>query len=749
MTFLIFSLSLECNLSLGQVKYEMEDGSIFREVTEEAGITYQGTSFGHAWSDINLDGYPDLVSTGHGRARLYINQKDGTFKETDIPYYKILDTIDGEVYPYRFFDMHAPTFVDINDDGYPDLYIPLGGDMGRSEGKENLLFLNDNGRLVFENKAAEYLIQDSLGRGRQAVFFDYNEDGYLDFLNCNFDRGDNLYNSSLYTFHEETGQYRRNQDFGLGNVTSLRSASIMQSRNKDTGYLVNIGVLNTIDVYDYSEYPFKKVFNKTHFGLRDNAIADFNGDGYQDIFSVARSYSSEAVLVNDTTLKTYLYAGSNKIGYNDENKVTFETDGIITIESKVYPYKGSVTKYWRIGKSAYAPDTEIFSLSSENSKNQGFAPLCLLCLGVNIGYNVKQNMWEVFNSDPIDNLGAAVTITSTKPIKNLRTVNFNNDGVNMPDRMYLSTGKANVFQADSDFLKNAPNISAGVSVVAADFDNDMDVDIIISNQGGAVNYPNLYYENDGRGKFTRVENFGAESTIGGRGGSISVVDYDNDGFLDLFIENGEGVLGEGAVPLSFNDGPDRLYKNKGNENHWIKFQLTDKEGTGNKLAIGTTVHCYTGGVKQVRLKGGETHAFAQNDPTVHFGLGKNIQIDSVEIIWPDKKMQTYYELSADSMYYIDKSGTPNERPNRPALKFDCKVFPNPASDFIRISNVFYSHATEVSVYDFLGKLVRFENYGTPEIVPAISTADLPNGIYTVKILYENKEECISKFQVHR
>lgn len=728
-----------------------EEGSLFREVSGEAGFTYSGVSFGHAWTDIDLDGYPDLFCTGHGKAQLYMNQKDGTFRVTDIPFYKINDTIDGEVIPKAYYDMHGATFTDINHDGYPDLYIQLGGDMGRTSGKQNLLFLNDNGTLIFENRAAEYLLQDSLGRGRSTLFFDQNKDGYVDFINSNFDRGDKLYSTSLYTYDSGNEYFSRSQDFGL-DVTSLRGTTLIQTRIESVQHVVAVTDLeDRMDVYDYVRIPFRTVASKKHFGIRDVAVADFNGDGFQDIFTVSNRYASEATLLNDTTLLVYLYSGAKKVGYNDENKVSFKTAGEITIDSKIYPYKGGIAKYWRIGRNSYHPDTDVFSLNAEDSKNHNFSPLCLLCLGVNIGYNTQDQKWEVFNTDPIDNLQSAIKITSTKPFEDIRTYNFQRSDLLSSDKLFLSLNNGG-FQEAADFLLNDQNISTGVSVVAADFDNDMDEDLLISCQGAAVNYPNRYYENDGTGKFRLIENFGATSAIGGRSGSVSAADFDNDGFLDVFAENGEGLIGEGAVPLSFNDGPYRLYKNKGNQNHWVKFRIYDEQSKGNKLAIGTTIYCYAGGKKQVRLKGAESHIYAQNDPTIHFGLGRNDMIDSVEVFWPGGGKSIHYNVSADSMYLITSrevtvgNGKVNESPS----KKECNgvVYPNPVSDYVLISKENTIKRIEsINIYNYMGKNVYTETVrGRYEASP-VSINGWSNGNYVLKIEYEDKNYCYLRFQV--
>ena len=101
--------------------------------------------------------------------------------------------------------------------------------------------------------------------------------------------------------------------------------------------------------------------------------------------------------------------------------------------------------------------------------------------------------------------------------------------------------------------------------------------------------------------------FGATGSKLGRSGALTTSDYNNDGFVDVFLENGEGKVSDDGVPFHFNNGPSQLFLNKGNQNHWVEFDL--KEPTGNRLAVGTVVYCYLNGERQVRLKGFITSPF--------------------------------------------------------------------------------------------------------------------------------------------
>jgi hypothetical protein len=145
--------------------------------------------------------------------------------------------------------------------------------------------------------------------------------------------------------------------------------------------------------------------------------------------------------------------------------------------------------------------------------------------------------------------------------------------------------------------------------------------------------------NDGAAKFIDVaQAVGATDTYDGR--SVALVDLWNRGVLDV-VEANQG-------------GPLLVYKNTvqpGNE--WVGFSL---EGTvSNRSAIGAQVTLYWNGQQQVQQVTGGTGFAAQNDRRLHFGLGKNPQIEKAVIRWPSGKEQTIENLVPGRFYNIKEA----------------------------------------------------------------------------------------------
>src|SRR6266404_2355715 len=135
-------------------------------------FVYNGA--GVAVGDIDNDGLPDIFFAGNMvSSRLYLNK--GNMRFEDI-------TQSAGVMTNRWAT--GVTLVDINNDGYLDIYVSVSGPpWSKPEERANLLFIN-NGDHTFTEAAARYGIADT-GFTTHAVFFDYNGDGYLDLFLLN------------------------------------------------------------------------------------------------------------------------------------------------------------------------------------------------------------------------------------------------------------------------------------------------------------------------------------------------------------------------------------------------------------------------------------------------------------------------------------------------------------------------------------------------------------------------------------
>jgi ASPIC and UnbV/FG-GAP-like repeat len=190
---------------------------------------------------------------------------------------------------------------------------------------------------------------------------------------------------------------------------------------------------------------------------------------------------------------------------------------------------------------------------------------------------------------------------------------------------------------------------SGLGIVAnnraaawGDYDNDGYLDLYIVNSGSdpAGKGSNYLYRNNRDGTFTDVaSSAGVEDLVVNRGRGAAWGDYDNDGFLDLFVTNGESNT-------QFELGPQILYHNQGNGNNWLKVILVGT--TSNRQGLGAKVTIQIGPTIQYReANGASGHFLSQGAGPLHFGLGRATVVDQITVRWPSGVNQILSNMSAN------------------------------------------------------------------------------------------------------
>jgi len=257
----------------------------------------------------------------------------------------------------------------------------------------------------------------------------------------------------------------------------------------------------------------------------------------------------------------------------------------------------------------------------------------------------------------------------------------------------------------------------------ADYDHDGKLDLLVTNYTDQIN--NLY-RNLGAGAFSDMSwaaKLGQPSYRYIKWGA-GFVDFDNDGWVDIFINNGHVYPQVDAIPNSpgykepmqmfrnnhdgtfediskasgvfemppesrrgaafgdvYNDGnmdvlvlnigqaPSLLINKTRNSNHRVAFHLIGIKS--NSAAIGARVTIHAAGVTQFNeVRSGGSY-LSQNDLRPHFGLGAADKMDTVEVSWPSGQTEVLRDVPADFIYTITESKAITARlPLVPPLKPD-------------------------------------------------------------------------------
>lgn len=622
----------------------------FSDVTDSAGLTHFGQSWGVAWGDFNNDGWPDLYDGNHReKPSFFINQKDGTFVNS-------VDVIFSHNEIVDHADTHGAQWVDLNNDGYKDLVVQVGSNGGAStsflEWYNTQILMNENGQILIQ-KAEELDLAHPEFRGRTPLAFDYDKDGLLDILFTNMEFiGPRIFNQSSFMIFEDKSEE--------SNLLSIENAvyAVITDFNNDNNHELLIAQ-QTAQILNYNVPFFEDVSTALciddRFGFMeyDVALGDFDGDLRTDVFKGGWDFGTTLLEQpsQDVLAFKYLWSSSptiKEIGFSFRTigKVTFNMEGAWVVECNS---TGDSDYYF--GSTGWHPQCDtyetslILELSPNESLNQGIYNYTVDNDPgiVVVGYDPDIDLWKLVFTYEDGGLGVETPtlsglIESENPITIIDRIGEYTERAKASSKMYYNT--------ISGFIKTGAGIgidqieAGGNYVVSADFDNDEDLDIYASTTTQISNVPDVFYENIG-GTFIKHE-VGVDS-LEGVGQTLAVADFDLDGYIDIYVTHGSGNF-------PFNNGAHQLLKNLGHGNNWLQIDL---EGiSSNRDGIGTKLILTAGGKTQIREQNGGLHRYAQNFDRIHFGLGSNEKVEKLELFWPSGITQVVTNIPANQIIRI-------------------------------------------------------------------------------------------------
>ena len=490
------------------------------------------------------------------------------------------------------------SIIDINADGWDDIYLNVGG-ANCTNDCNNLLFihkgLNKEGIPVFEEKALAYGLNDG-NYSQQTVFFDHDQDGDLD----------------AYIVHN-------------GNVTTDKNTPVpkryMPAHLKD--YLMQ---------NDFDERLGHPVFTNvskdvgiTHqgFGL-GVGINDFNNDGKVDVY-VSNDFVTEDLL--------YLNAQSDTTSYFNEVSKSFlghETYNAMGVDisdvnndalSDIVVLDMFPEDYQRQKKMIGAMNYDRYRLAQRNNYASQYMRNTLQLNNGSIDGQLLQ----------ASEVGYLSNIYSTDWSWSPLAQDYDNDG---DKDLYVTNGYAKDI-TDLDFI----NYTQKNNLFGNDQTRSKKLNEFLSKVP-EVRLNNYFFENTGESTFKDVSTSWFDE-LPSLSNGVASADLDADGDLDLVVNN----INETAfiIENKTNDNP---------KNHFLQIVL--KGNSQNKTGIGAKVNLFSNGQQQHHFQSVVRGYLSSIDPIVHFGLKAN-HIDSVQVIWPTKKVSVLKDLAANQRIVIQES----------------------------------------------------------------------------------------------
>jgi hypothetical protein len=431
------------------------------------------------------------------------------------------------------------------------------------------------------------------------------------------------------------------------------------------------------------------------------AVGDYNNDGRPDMFvgnfGVSRLYRNNGdgtftdVAEKLNVARNGWSTGASWGDYDGDGRLDLFVPGYVQIDfGNLPPIPADATKPGNVGKNFCQFRGVPVMCGPRGLPGEGDTLYHQKADGTFEDVSVKSGV-----NDPEKYYGFSSAFVHVDDDKLLDLIVINDS---TPNQLYINKGDGTfeeIGYPSGLALNENGREQAGMGLAVGDYDNDGRVDFHVTNFSDDSN---TLYHNDGDNNFTDVT-FQAglgEISIPFLGWATSFLDFDNDGWLDLFVVNGHvyptvdmhqwgtsyaqqallfrnakakfervsappgnalanawagrglavGDLdADGRVDLVINnlDSKPVLLRNvAAATGHWLGLRLTgDAAKKTPRDAIGSVVYLTTGNTRQRREVISGAVYCSQNDLTLHFGLGAATKVDKLEVKWSDGSTENF------------------------------------------------------------------------------------------------------------
>jgi hypothetical protein len=588
-----------------------------------------------------------------------------------------------------YYDGGGVAVGDIDGDGLPDLYFTAN--LGA-----NRLYRN-KGNYRFEDITARAGVADSIGWKTGVTMADVNGDGKVDIYVSGVDylgmHGSNvLYiNNGDGTFSDRTKQYGLEHrgfstqalffDYdGDGDLDmylldhsthAQRGMDALPERGPRTA-----GTGDRLFRNDGGHFTDVTAAAGIHDGVDGYGLgvvaSDFNDDGCPDLY-VANDFQGNDYLYFNNCNGTFTESIAQATGHTTRfsmgvDAADFNNDGRTDIISlDMLPEREDILK-----TTATTEDFNLFNLRLDAGYHPQYARNALQ---LNRGRGKFSEIGYF--------AGIAATDWSWAPL----FADFDNDG---RKDLFVSNG---IYRRpnDMDYITYVGNEAVQRSLG----DTITEANLSLLKKMPQVPIANYAFRNKGDLRFESVAEQWGLAQKGFSNGAV-YVDLNNSGNLDLVVNNI-------AAPAS-------IYRNTSRATGGSHYLTVVLRGSGaNTIGVGARVEIVSGGGRQV-LEQQPTRGFQSSvDPRLHFGLGTSTKVDSLTVIWPNRRVQTLVNVAVDRILTLSQSDA-TAIAHRPVADSAAGLF----ADITARSGVDFRHVED-----------RFFDYNREPLIPHLLSTEGP------------------------
>ncbi len=465
-------------------------------------------------------------------------------------------------------------------------------------------------------------------------------------------------------------------------------------RNEDSTFTEMAGIFGIDDLFESNSLLW----------------GDYDNDGDRDLF-IANATGGNRLYQNNQLIFTDVTAAegitTETLGTTAVCWVDYNNDGWLDLYITNYEPSVNNLLYRNEQGNGFSDVTDQAGVSAPNKRplaasfldidNDGWQDLYLAhdrgtgnSLYLNNGDETFTDISEASNSNLVFNaMGIAIG-------------DYNNDGFS--DMYVTNTAAGNGFlknNGDGTFSEIADSLGVAVEKLSwganfFDYDNDSDLDLIVSVQDGLPSAGNELFENLGDGSFQENTNSGIHLDSDNSHGN-AVGDFNDDGFQDILILN--------THPTS-----SKLWQNNGGNGNWVKVLL---EGTtSNRDGIGSRIEAYFAGERIIRTTHSGISYLSQNSFVQTIGVGTSDVIDSLVVLWPSGMRDVRRDIAVSQKLTIIE-GTPPTALNDEEAEIIAENFtlldnyPNPFNNQTTIRYILGKRSqVNLQIYNLQGALLQ-------------------------------------------